>query len=129
MNIVGFTDIEGMMRLAADHANYSIKPVTISEVLDLIQSQKSPITYCFYITGNQTVELFMKKQFSSKPGYVAAPLQFGESVIVCHAVKGDSIIVPVLLLTRNVSAGNTNISISNNHNLGEVVAQKNSYYW
>ena len=60
MNIVGFTDIEGMMRLAADDANYSIKPVTISEVLDLIQSQKSPITYCFYITGNQTVELFMK---------------------------------------------------------------------
>ena len=59
MNIVGFTDIEGMMRLAADHANYSIKPVTISEVLDLIQSQKNPIPYCFYITGNQTVELGM----------------------------------------------------------------------
>ena len=71
MSIIGFTDIEGMMRLAADDASYSIKPVTISEVLDLIQSQKSPIPYCFYITGNQTVELFMKKQFSSKPGYVS----------------------------------------------------------
>jgi len=129
MSIVGFTDIEGMMRLAADDASYSIKPVTISEVLDLIQTQKSPIPYCFYITGNQTVELFMKKQFSSKPGYVAAPLRPGESVIVCHVVKGDCIIVPVLLLVRNYSLPKTNITIGNN--VGEVTIQKTStsYYW
>lgn len=126
MNIVGFTDIEGMMRLAADHASYSIKPVTISEVLDLIQSQKNPIPYCFYITGNQTVELLMKKQFSSSPGYTVAPLQTEESVIVCHVVKGDSIVVPVLLLTCNSFAP---IQIAVNNNSGEVIAQKTSYYW